>query len=239
MAQSASGQVRACGAWLLHPTDGTARMLARAGIPRRPSATAVAGGGMPREPATVGQRRCVSSQTRSQAPGASRVERDHARESDRATPAATGRNRPESRVCRAADRSPGSEAPATGRRHSSSGPAVDPAYCRLPHLFDNQRQQHRRIVRDLDGATDEFERRREIALAPVVQLDDRVTRAHQVPRMSHHHRAHRRVHHVVHLVASGAQRHRGAAHQLRVQHGEVAARSAVTMCRVGTDGIRP
>ncbi len=79
------------------------------------------GGGMHREPATVGQRRIVSSQTRSQALGASRVERDHARESDRATPAASGRQRPESAACRAADRSPGSEAPATGRRAVIAG----------------------------------------------------------------------------------------------------------------------
>ena len=51
---------------------------------------------MDREPATVGKRRGVSSQTRSQALGFSRVERVHALEFDRATPAARGRMRPES-----------------------------------------------------------------------------------------------------------------------------------------------
>ncbi len=48
------------------------------------------------EPATVGKRHSVSSQTRSQAVGSSGVERDLARGSDRATPAAGGRQRPES-----------------------------------------------------------------------------------------------------------------------------------------------
>jgi hypothetical protein len=77
------------------------------------------------EPATVGKRLGVSSQTGSQALGASGVERDHARESDRATPAASGpstllrvapsgvEGRPTTageRVCRAADRPPPREA---------------------------------------------------------------------------------------------------------------------------------
>jgi hypothetical protein len=51
---------------------------------------------MAREPATVGKRLSVSSQTRSKAMGFSGVERDHAHGSDRATPAATGRRRPQS-----------------------------------------------------------------------------------------------------------------------------------------------
>ncbi len=74
---------------------------------------------MTREPATVGKRLAASSQTRSQALGSSRVERDHAQGPDRATPAASGSQRPESRVCRAADRSPASESPATGRRRQA------------------------------------------------------------------------------------------------------------------------
>ena len=84
---------------------------------------AAGGGGMHREPATGGKRFGVSSQTRSQAVGPSRVERDHARGSDRATPAASGQERPESAACRAAARSPASEAPATDRRHAQHEPA--------------------------------------------------------------------------------------------------------------------
>ena len=110
--------------WRSRPTALLACSLERASPDaRRPQGPWTAdGGGMHREPATVGQRLGVSSQTCSQAGGVSRVERDHARESDRATPAASGYRRPESRVCRAADRSPVSEAPATGRRGTGPGP---------------------------------------------------------------------------------------------------------------------
>ncbi len=71
-------------------------------------------------PATGGKRFGVSSQTRSQALGTSRVERDHARESDPRDPGGQRQATAEERVCRAAARSPASGAPAPGRRVRNS-----------------------------------------------------------------------------------------------------------------------
>ena len=100
-------------------------MLARAGIPRHPSGvpatTAADGCGMAREAATVGKRLGVSSQTRSQAVGTSGVEPESARAgSDRATPAASGRRRPESRGL------PRSR-PESGERAARNGPTLTAA----------------------------------------------------------------------------------------------------------------
>ncbi len=91
-----------------------------------------AGAGCLARPATGGKRLGVSSQTRSQAVGPSGVERDHARGSDRATPAASGRQGPESGFAaqppgvRRAGRPHRADAAAGGSRGMAAGVA---AYC--------------------------------------------------------------------------------------------------------------
>ena len=114
--------------WCIRPSALLACSLAQASPDARrlPQSTAADGAGCLARPATVGQRRSVSSQTCSQALGTSRVERDHARGSDRATPAASGRRRPESSGL------PRSR-PESGERGARTGPP--PRRRRRPRVF--------------------------------------------------------------------------------------------------------